>query len=174
MPSQRFPGYADSDTLALLDKAFEEALRRVNGHAHPLKDGEARLVIAERIMARATTGETQTDRLVVHAMRGFPRLRGDAMIENQKQISVRAYEIWEQEGRPEGRDLDHWDRAAREIGAGEEKMAKAESPCSAPPAGGEPHSAAGRSGKRAQTDAPMLLRVQCQTLARHSDGVDPL
>ncbi|MCD7058653.1 DUF2934 domain-containing protein [Pelagibacterium xiamenense] len=30
-------------------------------------------------------------------------------------IRARAYELWEQEGRPEGRDQDHWFRAAQEI-----------------------------------------------------------
>jgi hypothetical protein len=30
-------------------------------------------------------------------------------------IRERAYEIWEQEGRPDGKDLDHWLRAEAEI-----------------------------------------------------------
>jgi len=30
-------------------------------------------------------------------------------------ISRRAYEIWEQEGRPEGRDLQHWLQAEQEL-----------------------------------------------------------
>jgi hypothetical protein len=30
-------------------------------------------------------------------------------------IRERAYWLWEQEGRPEGRELDHWYRASREI-----------------------------------------------------------
>ena len=30
-------------------------------------------------------------------------------------IRERAYWLWEEEGRPEGRELDHWDRASREI-----------------------------------------------------------
>ena len=29
----------------------------------------------------------------------------------QKRIERRAYEIWEQEGRPEGRAFDHWRQA---------------------------------------------------------------
>ncbi|MBV9785134.1 MAG: DUF2934 domain-containing protein [Acidisphaera sp.] len=31
-------------------------------------------------------------------------------------IRQRAYEIWESEGRPHGRDQAHWERARREIG----------------------------------------------------------
>jgi hypothetical protein len=30
-------------------------------------------------------------------------------------IRERAYWLWEEEGRPEGRELDHWYRASREI-----------------------------------------------------------
>jgi len=33
----------------------------------------------------------------------------------EKSIHARAYEIWEKEGRPEGRDQDHWLRAEQEI-----------------------------------------------------------
>lgn len=32
-------------------------------------------------------------------------------------IRERAYAIWEQEGRPDGREWDHWARAAGEIGS---------------------------------------------------------
>jgi hypothetical protein len=31
------------------------------------------------------------------------------------QIRERAYALWEQEGRPEGREWDHWVRAAGEL-----------------------------------------------------------
>jgi hypothetical protein len=31
-------------------------------------------------------------------------------------IATRAYYIWEQEGRPEGRDQEHWFRALQEAG----------------------------------------------------------
>lgn len=30
-------------------------------------------------------------------------------------MTERAHELWEQEGRPEGREREHWERAAREI-----------------------------------------------------------
>ncbi|MGA2043042.1 MAG: DUF2934 domain-containing protein [Roseiarcus sp.] len=32
-------------------------------------------------------------------------------------IKARAYAIWEGEGRPDGRDLEHWRRASQEIAA---------------------------------------------------------
>jgi hypothetical protein len=36
---------------------------------------------------------------------------------DDKAISERAYHIWEAEGRPQGRDREHWERASREIEA---------------------------------------------------------
>ena len=32
-----------------------------------------------------------------------------------KDVQERAYQIWEAEGRPQGRDFDHWVRAEREL-----------------------------------------------------------
>jgi DUF2934 family protein len=37
--------------------------------------------------------------------------------EHQGDIAERAYRIWEGEGRPNGRDLDHWLRAEAELHA---------------------------------------------------------
>jgi DUF2934 family protein len=37
------------------------------------------------------------------------------MLEREQCIRVRAYSIWEQEGRPEGRSLFHWQQAESEI-----------------------------------------------------------
>jgi hypothetical protein len=39
------------------------------------------------------------------------------MPDRQGEIAERAYRIWEGEGRPCGRDLDHWLRAEAELGA---------------------------------------------------------
>ena len=33
----------------------------------------------------------------------------------RQQIAKRAYALWEQEGRPDGRDLDHWLQAEAEL-----------------------------------------------------------
>ena len=35
--------------------------------------------------------------------------------DHQDRIRQRAHEIWESEGRPEGRDADHWSRAEEEL-----------------------------------------------------------
>lgn len=37
----------------------------------------------------------------------------------EARIRERAYQIWEREGRPEGRDFDHWTRAVAEVSAEE-------------------------------------------------------
>lgn len=34
----------------------------------------------------------------------------------QEEIAARAYRIWEQEGRPPGKEVEHWLRAEGEIG----------------------------------------------------------
>ncbi|WP_173931862.1 DUF2934 domain-containing protein [Chelativorans sp. Marseille-P2723] len=39
------------------------------------------------------------------------------MSERDEKIRQRAYEIWEAEGRPEGREAEHWARASQEIEA---------------------------------------------------------
>ncbi|MEF2073957.1 DUF2934 domain-containing protein [Consotaella aegiceratis] len=36
-------------------------------------------------------------------------------VADHDKISKRAYEIWEQEGRPHGRDQEHWDRARTDV-----------------------------------------------------------
>ena len=42
-----------------------------------------------------------------------------------EKIRQRAYELWEQEGRPEGRHSEHWEQAAGETG---EETTEEESP----------------------------------------------
>lgn len=37
--------------------------------------------------------------------------------DKNEQIKARAYQIWENEGRPHGRQDEHWHKAAEEIGA---------------------------------------------------------
>ena len=37
------------------------------------------------------------------------------MDELERRIQQRAYELWENEGRPHGREQDHWQQAEREI-----------------------------------------------------------
>ncbi|RWC55127.1 DUF2934 domain-containing protein [Mesorhizobium sp.] len=39
------------------------------------------------------------------------------MESREERIKRRAYEIWEREGRPTGREQEHWDQAVQEIEA---------------------------------------------------------
>jgi hypothetical protein len=39
------------------------------------------------------------------------------MNEREQQIRKRAHQIWEEEGCPQGREREHWERAEREINA---------------------------------------------------------
>lgn len=69
--------------------------------------------------------------------------------EQPGKVEQRAYEIWEREGRPHGKALEHWQQAVAEI-AREEKRAKVK-------AGGtknkepKPKKAAGKSAATAKT-----------------------
>lgn len=38
-------------------------------------------------------------------------------MDREEQIRQRAHQLWEQEGRPEGREAEHWEQAAREFDA---------------------------------------------------------
>jgi hypothetical protein len=57
----------------------------------------------------STAATRQTEETVVAAISsggGQPR---------EQAIRERAYQIWEAEGRPDGKDLDHWLRAEAEV-----------------------------------------------------------
>jgi Protein of unknown function (DUF2934) len=57
----------------------------------------------------ATTPETEPEvQAAISSAEGNPDL--------EQAIRGRAYAMWEEEGRPEGRHLDHWVRAKAEIG----------------------------------------------------------
>jgi|HubBroStandDraft_6_1064221.scaffolds.fasta_scaffold753448_2 hypothetical protein len=43
---------------------------------------------------------------------------------HEHKIRERAYAIWEEEGRPEGKETEHWLRAEAEIGAEESEAAE--------------------------------------------------
>jgi hypothetical protein len=59
------------------------------------------------------------------------------MPDREERIRERAHQIWEQEGRPDGRQTGHWQRAAEEIDAEDEALEVGSVPNkAAPPAGG--------------------------------------
>ena len=61
--------------------------------------------------ATSTAATQQTELEVLAAISS-----GDGQSAKEEAIRERAYLIWEEEGRPEGRHLDHWLRAEAEIG----------------------------------------------------------
>ena len=46
-------------------------------------------------------------------------MKGTAMDVTEHRIRERAYLLWEAEGRPEGREIEYWERAQHLIGTGE-------------------------------------------------------
>jgi len=46
----------------------------------------------------------------------------------EREIRTRAYERWQQEGRPEGRDKEHWLAAERELTIGNPGQTSADAP----------------------------------------------
>jgi hypothetical protein len=46
---------------------------------------------------------------------GYDALERESKLSQTERIRQRAHELWEQEGRPEGRQDEHWARACREV-----------------------------------------------------------
>ncbi|MCT2581267.1 MAG: DUF2934 domain-containing protein [Mesorhizobium sp.] len=56
-----------------------------------------------------------------------------------ERIRQRAHEIWEREGRPDGREQEHWDKATKEIDAeGGQFSEAAQNPDASTASGGNP------------------------------------
>ena len=80
-------------------------------------------------------------------------------MDRDEQIRIRAHRIWEEEGRPDGRHDDHWERASRELDlgspAGQEQEGMAVDRGPAQPAGLDSSTDGPGSGKRGTaTDRP--------------------
>lgn len=54
--------------------------------------------------------------------------------EKEQRIRERAYQIWINEGQPEGRDIDHWQQAETQINAeeGEQPSSSGQPPLAGP------------------------------------------
>jgi len=48
--------------------------------------------------------------------------KGKGRVRHERQIRERAYQIWEREGRPHGKSVEHWLQAEAEIAAGEQEL----------------------------------------------------
>ena len=85
----------------------------------------ARTVAAQPKAGKPKAGNGKTTKATTRAPAG-PAARttaapgsgaGPQGADLQARIERRAYELWERDGRPEGRDHAHWQQAEREIGA---------------------------------------------------------
>jgi hypothetical protein len=57
------------------------------------------------------------------------------MDDREERIRSRAYELWEREGRPDGRQAEHWRQATAEVDAEERERAGGSGATGAPPSG---------------------------------------
>jgi hypothetical protein len=73
-------------------------------------------------------------------------------IANEAEVRERAYYIWEREGRPQGRELQHWQAALRELSL-------------------EANSSNGAGGKSAGPRAPRKSRIGSM-VAKAKDALD--
>ena len=64
----------------------------------------------DQIASTSTAATQQTEPEVVAAISS-----ADGQVDGEQAVRERAYAIWEEEGRPGGRHLDHWLRAEAEI-----------------------------------------------------------
>jgi hypothetical protein len=73
------------------------------------------------------------------------------MASKNDEIRQMAYRLWEEEGRPEGKSLEHWERAAAMLDASTTgattAVAATRAPAKAKPVTATKKPAAGRSGK---------------------------
>ena len=75
----------------------------------------ARSAAAKPKAATATAPKAKAKTTVIKAAAGKPAAKR-RIDEMREYIQLRAYELWESEGRPAGRDQAHWLQAEREIG----------------------------------------------------------
>jgi Protein of unknown function (DUF2934) len=91
----------------------------------PGKPTEVKPTAARSAPAEAKSGEAKAGRSTVVAKTAPTRATartaarkssvGRPMDDLERRIQQRAYELWENEGRPHGREQDHWQQAEREI-----------------------------------------------------------
>jgi hypothetical protein len=83
-------------------------------HRHELRRLEHQLEFAHRA-APLLSKRTIVDRLEAFAGEISERLRGLRAESLEEETRSRAHELWQDAGRPAGRDLEFWLRAEREL-----------------------------------------------------------
>ena len=82
----------------------------VTGGGHPADDSVPAVEAINDAFAENERGHAMTPGV------GVPGSRNNPVGEMREKIARRAQEIWEEEGRPEGRAAEHWLRAEAELG----------------------------------------------------------
>ena len=82
----------------------------VTGGGHPADDSLPAVEAINDAFAEDAGGYAMTRGV------GVPGSRNNPVGETREKIARRAEEIWEEEGRPEGRAEEHWLRAEAELG----------------------------------------------------------
>lgn len=84
------------------------------------------------------------------------------MLPDDEQVRRRAYEIWEREGRPEGRESEHWRKAVEELSAQRGNTDTQEVPATrvrGPAEASQPSGAAGSRSETASGDSGNSARM---------------
>ena len=83
------------------------------------KKHDKALDLTEKALEKIAEGdEKAADRLIAEAKKLDPEAPKEIVSDlDEELVHRRAYEIWEKNERPEGRDKEHWDQARREIDA---------------------------------------------------------
>lgn len=74
-------------------------------------------------MASAAKGQDDDKASISARKASAPKAARSAKGSLQERIKQRAYELWEADGRPHGRDAEHWARAERELRQGGARQA---------------------------------------------------
>lgn len=71
-------------------------------------------------LATRPTADTRDENTAIRLRRFADQLRRKlfASPSRRPEVTARAYELWEQAGRPSGRDVDFWLQAERELSGG--------------------------------------------------------
>lgn len=87
-------------------------------------------------------------------------------------IAERAYSIWEEEGRPHGRDRAHWERAERELSGPPPAAAGIDAPVAAPadPAAPPKPARTRKAAAAKDPDAPKPTRRKATAAADSQDA----
>jgi len=88
--------------------------------------------------------------------------------EREQRIRECAHEIWEREGRPQGRDQQHWEIASHQIEEEERLKAKSERPEAA---GADRAPAADRDAMEGRQEAQTVAKTNGRESRKATDGV---